>query len=161
MDKKKLIISTAMVILLPLLSALMYVGYDLIRAPSIESEIVKHLLWLQFLSVFWRIIVFGIPAALIIFYGYTTGDKITSTLSGVFLIPIFDIYSSILFELLDQDFIMANLSYWLRWNRLIDLTPFMFIYGLMGYFASRRTKASLVVAISLGILMILLILGID
>jgi len=52
MDKKKLIISTAMVILLPLLSALIYVGYDLIRAPSIESEIVKHLLWLQFLSVF-------------------------------------------------------------------------------------------------------------
>ncbi|HIH97093.1 MAG TPA: hypothetical protein HA348_06420 [Thermoplasmata archaeon] len=151
----------AMIVLLPLLSALMYVGYDLIRAPSIESEIVKHLLWLQFLSVFWRIIVFGIPAALIIFYGYTTGDKITSTLSGVFLIPIFDIYSSILFELLDPDFIMPSLHYWLSWNRLINLTPPMLIYGLMGYFASRRTKASLVVAISIGILMVLLFLGID
>jgi len=152
MNKKKLILSAAMIVLLPLLSALMYVGYDLyipIILRCTELEMVR------------RIIVLGIPAALIIYYGYTTENKIVSTLSGALLIPIFDIYSSILFELLDPDFIMANLSYWLSWNRLINLAPPVLIFGLLGYFASRRTKASLVVAIALGIFIILMFLGID
>jgi len=84
MNKKKMILSVAMIVLLPLLSALMYVGYDLyipIILRCTELEMVR------------RIIVLGVPAVLIIYYGCTTGDKITSTLSGVFLIPIFDIYS--------------------------------------------------------------------
>ena len=81
-----------------------------------------------------KIIVPGIPAALIIYYGYTTENKIVSTLSGALLIPIFNIYSEILFELLEPDFIMSSLHFWLRWEQFIDLAPPMFIYGLLGYF---------------------------
>ena len=150
MDKKKLIISTAMVILLPLLSALIYAAYVfIVSAPTIESEIVR------------RIAVLGVPAALIIYYGYTTEDKIVATLSGILFFPIFMVYTDILYDVVVQEYIYFSLHYWFSWRNFVDLLPLTLVYGLMGYFAARRTKSSLVVAISLGILMILVFLGID
>ena len=146
MDRKKLILSMAMIVLLPLLPALMYVGYKLI--PIIMKNIG---LLFGMLYIWMIIIILGIPAALIIYYGYTTGDKIISTLSGAFLIPLFSIYSEILFELLDPHFIISSLGYWLRWGTIIDFTPLTLICGLMGYFASRRTKASFSASLCLGI----------
>ena len=149
MNKKKLILSAAMIVLLPLLSALINTGYVLaVRAITPTPDIVAQGVG--------RIIFFGIPAALIIYYGYRTGDKITSTLSGVFFFPLFNFYSGIPFRSL-----IPFLRYWLSWKGFLDLAPPVLIFGLLGYFASRRTKASLVVAIALGIFIILMFLGID
>lgn len=159
-DRKKLILSMAMIVLLPLLPALMYVGYKLI--PIIMKNIGLYIEMLFGMLYIWMIIIIlGIPAALIIYYGYTTGDKIISTLSGAFLIPLFSIYSEILFELVDPHFIMSSLSYWLRWGTIIDFTPPTLICGLMGYFASRRTKASFSASIGLGILLVFMFVLID
>ncbi len=101
-------------------------------------------------------IICGVFISFIIAYGYITKDKITSTLSGAFLFPLFFIYLDILWAL-------AHHCLTIKW--LIGVLglpiPFMLINGLAGYFASRGTKVSLFVAILFGILFILFVLGID
>jgi uncharacterized membrane protein (UPF0136 family) len=44
---------------------------------------------------------------------------------------------------------------------MLDFTPFTLICGLMGYFASIRNKASLLVAVCFGILLLSILLLID
>ncbi len=141
------------IFLLPLIPTLIYVGYKLIIIPLLPS--------MQMQQVF-RILICGIPISLIIAYGYITRDKITSTLSGVFLFPLFTIYSWILLALTDHYFTIEQLIGYLR-MQLIPPTnaTFMLINGLTGYFASRGTKASLLVAILFGILFSLFVLDID
>ncbi|TQD27929.1 hypothetical protein [Methanolobus vulcani] len=146
MDKNKSILSAAIVVLLPLLPALIDVGYKLYL--PIMEDVILHILM--------TIIVFGVPEAVIIYYGYTTGDNITSTLSGVFLIPLYIFYSEILLELSDPDFIMAGLGHWLRIITIIDLVIPALICGVMGYCASKRTRASLLVSIFSGTFLILI-----
>jgi nitrous oxidase accessory protein len=110
MEKKDLFRITSMfvmILLLPLLPTLIYVGYKLIIIPSLPSMQVQQV---------FRIIICGIPLSLIIAYGYITRDKITSILSGVFLSPLFTIYSSIFWALADHYFTIEWLIGWLRWQ---------------------------------------------
>ncbi|WP_342306297.1 hypothetical protein [Methanolobus sp. ZRKC5] len=151
MDKNRSIVSAAIIILHPLLPALMDVGYKL-YSPIME-DIILHILMTT--------IIFGVPAALIIYYGYTTGDEMTSTLSGVFLIPLYNLYSDILLELLDPHFIMTGTGYWLQITTFIDLAIPALICGAMGYFASKRTRAFLWVSVFFGMLLILMFVLID
>ena len=89
-DRRELprrILTFVMIILLPLVPALMYVGYHLMipdLLPSGEFQMTV------------RILIIGIPAALLIYYGHRTGNRITSTLSGALLAPLFLRYSEIL-----------------------------------------------------------------
>lgn len=146
MDKKRMFFSAAMMILLPLLPALMDTGYKL-YSPIMEDNI---------LHILMTIIIYGLPAAVIIYYGYTTGDNITSTLSGVFLIPLYILYSEIFMELFDPHFVMAGLGHWLRITTIIDLVIFALICGIMGYCASKRTRALLSLSVFFGTLLILI-----
>ena len=149
-EKRHVVLSYAIILLLPLLSALIYAAYVfIVSAPTIESEIVR------------RIAVIGVPAALIIYYGYTRADKIVATLSGILFFPIFMVYTDILYDAVVQEYIYFSLHYWFSWRYFVDLLPLTLVYGLMGYFAARRTKSSLIISIFLGILVILLLLGID
>ncbi|ABE51638.1 NosD domain-containing protein [Methanococcoides burtonii] len=152
-DKKRSILSTSMILLLPLLPTLIGVMHEL---HLLETIISIHP-WNYMLI---RILEFGLPAAVIIFYGYTTGDKIFSTLSGVFLIPLFSIYAEVLMEMLNPYFIL-NLGHWLRWNAIVAIFPFMVLYGLTGYFGARRTKVSLIISICIAIFILVIISGID
>ena len=144
-----------MTLLLPLLPVLMYMGYEQVIIPFLHPISIKE-------QQIFRIVIFGIPVSLIIAYGYITREKITSILSGVFLIPLFIIYSWILCALADHYFTIERLIGYLR-MQLIPPTnaTFMLINGLTGYFASRGTKVSLLVAILFGILFSLFVLGID
>ncbi|WP_340819647.1 hypothetical protein [Methanolobus sp. WCC4] len=151
MDKNRSIVSAAIVVLLPLLPALIDVGYKL-YSPIME-DVILHILMTT--------VIFGVPAAFIIYYGYTTGDEITSTLSGVFLVPLYSLYSDILLELLDPHFIISGAGYWLRITTFIDLAIPAVICGAMGYFASRRTRKSLLVSVFLGMVFILMFSLID
>jgi uncharacterized membrane protein (UPF0136 family) len=144
-DKKDLFRITsmlAMILLLPLLSALIFIGCEIIAHPT-SIKIIQVC----------KIIIFGTPILLLLAYGYITKEKITSILSGVFLIPLFFFYVDILYDKFDPYF-------WLRWMVLYEYSPFMLICGLAGYFASRRTKVSLLIAIFFGILFVYIMWGI-
>ncbi len=148
MEKKdlfRMIGRLAMILLLPLALSLTYI----ILAYMIHGRL--------YLSIEPPIaaIIYGVFISLIIAYGCITRDKITSTLSGVFLFPLFTIYSGILCALADHYFTIEWLIGWLR-GQLIppSYAPFMLINGLAGYFASRGTKVSLLIAILFAILLI-------
>ena len=100
-----------MIVLLPLLSALIFMG----------CEIIAHPTSIKMIQV-CKIIIFGIPILLLLAYGYITKEKITSTLSGVFLIPLFFFYVDILY-LYDK----FDPYFWLRWMVLYEYSPFMLI----------------------------------
>ena len=151
MEKKDLLRIASMLImilLLPLFIALMFTVEKIIT-PSLKPSI-------QMQQAF-RVITFGIPILIITVYGYITKNKLTSTLSGVFLMPLSFFYIDIIFDLFNYHFIRN----WLSWKVILDLIPFMLIYGLVGHFASRGTKISLLIAIFIGIPFIFFILGID
>ncbi len=132
-----------MILLLPLLPALMYVGYEQVIILFLHPISIKE-------QQIFKIIIFGIPVSLIIAYGYITKDKITSTLSSALLMPLFFFYLGIL----------SGESY-LRLSGIIlfGFAFFMLICGLAGYFASRGTKVSLLISIFFGVLFIFIMLG--
>ena len=138
-----------MTLLLPLLPVLMYMGYEQVIIPFLHPISIKE-------QQIFRIVIFGTPISLIIAYGYITKDKITSILSGVFLIPLFFFYHNILWAL-------AHHCLTIKWLiAVLGLPiPFMLITGLAGYFASRGTKVSLLIAILFAVLFIFIVLGID
>lgn len=146
-NQKRLIYSVAIILLLPLLLALLRVGYELYLRPAFDQ-------W-------FRILIYGAPSALIIYYGYATENKVVATLCGALLNPLSGIYSFIFFALFDPEFKMAGLNYWLRWNAILDYDIFILICGLMGYFASRRTKASLLASVLLGIFFVFIMISLD
>jgi len=145
-DLFRIISRLAMILLLPLaLSLTCMIIIIKSSRPSVEPSI-------------WAII-FGISMSLIIAYGYITKNKITSTLSGVFLFPLFTTYFAILRGLADHYFTIEWLIKWLNWIFILNNTHFMLINGLAGYFASRGTKASLLIAILFAVLFIFIVLG--
>jgi len=146
-NQKRLIHSIAIIMLIPLLSALMEMGYMLYLRPELDQ-------W-------FGILIFSAPSALIIYYGYATGNKVVATLCGALLLPLLDIYTQIFFEMFDPEFIMTGLNYWLHWIRIINYAPFTLICGLMGYFASRRTKASLLASVLLGTFFVFIMASLD
>ena len=146
-NQKRLIYSVAIILLLPLLPALLIVGYNLYLIQAFEQ-------W-------FRILIFSAPLALIIYYGYATGNKVVAALCGALLLPLIHIYTQILFELFDPEFIMTGLNNWLSWTRIINNTPSTLICGLMGYFASRRTKASLLASVLLGAFFVFIMASLD
>jgi hypothetical protein len=101
-------------------------------------------------------IIHGTFISLIIAYGYITKDKITSTLSSALLIPSLYFYIAIFSG--ETHLLLTYLL--LSWRIiLIGFAFFMLICGLAGYFASRGTKVSLLIAIFFGVLFIFIMLG--
>ena len=145
---KKLCPSLLIILLIPLLPALMETLYAVYLIPSAPLSIKFQLLI--------RLIIYGSPIVLLIGYGYIAGNKVVSTVAGMFLIHLQNIYTNIFLELLDPSFIMLSPSRWLE----IEMN-LMVIHGLIGYLASQRTKAYLLVSIILSILYLILISGID
>ena len=145
---KKLCPSLLIILLIPLLPALMETLYAVYLIPSAPLSIKFQLLI--------RLIIYGSPIVLLIGYGYIAGNKVVSTVAGMFLIHLQNIYTNIFLELLDPSFIMLSPSRWLE----IEMN-LMIIHGLIGYLASQRTKAYLLVSIILSILYLILISGID
>ena len=145
---KKLCPSLLIILLIPLLPALMETLYAVYLIPSAPLSIKFQLLI--------RLIIYGSPIVLLIGYGYITGNKVVSTVAGMSLIHLQNIYTNIFLELLDPSFIMLSPSRWLE----IEMN-LMVIHGLIGYLASQRTKAYLLVSIILSILYLILISGID
>ena len=80
-DLLKIASMFVMTLLLPLLSALIFMGCEIIAHPTSIKMI-----WVC------KIIIFGIPILLLPAYGYITKEKITSILSDVFLISLFFFY---------------------------------------------------------------------
>jgi nitrous oxidase accessory protein len=148
-DLFRIIGRLALILLLPLLLELMHMGYEQIIIPFLSPISIKE-------QQIFRIVIFGTSISLIIAYGYITKDKITSILSGVFLIPLFFLYHNILWAL-------AHHCLTIKWLiAVLGLPiPFMLINGLAGYFASRGTKVSLLIAILFAVLFIFIVLGID
>ena len=145
---KKLCPSLLIILLIPLLPALMETLYAVYLIPSAPLSIKFQLLI--------RLIIYGSPIVLLIGYGYITGNKVVSTVAGMSLIHLQNIYTNIFLELLDPSFTMLSPSRWLE----IEMN-LMVIHGLIGYLASQRTKAYLLVSIILSILYLILISGID
>jgi len=139
-----------MILLLPLLLTLMYEGYKQVIIPFLHPISIKE-------QKIFIMIIFGIPLSLIIAYGYITKEKITSTLSGFFLNLLSYFYSDILFGGLFDPYFVTR---WLRWTYILDFIPVMLICGLAGYFASRGTKVSLLIAIIFGVLFIFIMQGV-
>lgn len=152
-NQKRLIHSVAIIMLFPLLLALMEVGYMFYLVPIMPISLK--------LQQLFRILIHGVPLALMIFYGYATGNKVVATLCGALLLPLESIYAEIIFERFDPEFIMADLNYWLRWNTILDFVPFILICGLIGYFASKRTKASLLASIVLFMIYLFIMINLD
>ena len=128
MEKKdilKIIGKVAMIILLPLI-------------PTICVDIMSPLAMKMIPE--YVIVVWGIPLSIIIAYGYITGDKITSILSGVLLWPLCGLY-----------LFMLKHDFTLEW-KLLFYPLYLIPYGSAGYLASRRGKISLSIAIVLAIL---------
>ncbi|MDI6885375.1 MAG: hypothetical protein QMD22_03325 [archaeon] len=152
MEKKELfrmIGRLAMILLLPLALSLTYMILTYMIHGRLRPSLEPHA----------GAIIHGIFISLIIAYGYITKDKIASILSGIFLIPLSLAYADFLSDFPDPYFVT-------RWVRLITsgvviLNPYILLGGLVGYFASRGTKVSLLVAILLGILFSLFVLGVD
>jgi len=147
-DSFRIIGMLAMILLLPLALSLTY----MILAYMIHGRL--------YLSLEPSIgaIIHGIFISLIIAYGYITRDKITSTLSGIFLIPLSFAYADFLSDFPDPYFVT-------RWLRLITsgvviFNPYILFGGLAGYFASWRTKISLLVSILFGISFSLFVWGV-
>ena len=83
-DLLKIASMFVMTLLLPLLSALIFMGCEIIAHPTSIKMI-----WVCRVC---KIIIFGIPILLLPAYGYITKEKITSILSDVFLISLFFFY---------------------------------------------------------------------
>jgi len=138
------------ILLLPLLMASLFEGYGLmvpVVLPSTELQMVL------------KAMIFGIPVAILIGFGRWTGDGTGTTLSGLLLFPLFWIYTQVLSQMFDPGFVATPL-YGLNWNFFAGTAPFVLISGSMGWFASRKTNQSLFIAIALGVLSIVIIVGI-
>jgi hypothetical protein len=145
------VITPAMILLLPLLPALMFVGYTLmipVLLPSTELQMAA------------KALLVGIPVVILLCYGRMTHDGIGTTLSGALLFPVFGIYSQILGLLFDPGFVLTLPGQWMNWNLFASITPFMLLLGVMGYLASRKTNGSLLIASIIGLLVISVVLGI-
>ncbi len=144
------VLAPALVFLLPLLSALIFVGYTLmipVLLPSTEVQLaVKSLM-------------VGIPEAVVILYGRRTLDAIGATLSGAFLYPLFGIYSQALGLLFIPGFMATPAIYWLHWSMVVGAVPFVVLLGAMGFFASKKTSGPLLIAAILGTLAIAIVWG--
>lgn len=145
------VITPAIILLLPLLPALMFVGYTLmipVLLPSTELQMAA------------KALLVGIPVVILIHYGRMTHDGIGTTLAGALLFPVFGIYSQVLGLLYDPGFMLTPPGQWMSWNLFASATPFMLLLGVMGYLASRKTVASLLIASILGLLVVAIVLGI-
>lgn len=143
-------LAPVLIFLLSILPALMFVGYSIMVPTLLPSTELQGTL---------KILIIGIPIAILVYYGHRTGDIIGSIFSGALLFPLFFLYSQIFSQMFDPSFLMTPLS-GLNWNIFIGMAPFILILSLLGYFASRKTNGSLLIALSLGVLAIVIILGI-
>ncbi len=146
------IIAPALILLLPLLPALLFTCYSLMIPVYLPST---------GLQMAVKTLIIGLPAAILILYGRRTHDVIGSVLSGVFLFPLFGMYVQGLGLLLIPGFPVTPVVHWLHWNLLAGAVPFVVLLGAMGFFASKKTIGSLLLAVSLAALVIALVWGLQ
>lgn len=152
---KKLLPSIIVILTIPLISAMIWVVYELHFVPMYRQ-----------LQIPGRLLVFSIPVALIICYGYLSANKHTSTLAGLLLLPLMSTYAEIIGGVIEPYAgMMEMLEMLLRPSRLLNLVigllPFMLLHGTIGYLASKRTKAHILGSIVLTILFLAIISGVD
>lgn len=140
----------ALILLLPLLPAIISIAYTLsipIILPSSELQMVT------------RILLIGIPVGILIHYGRSTHDVIGTTLAGALLFPLFEVYSQVLGFLIDPAFIMTSPVHWPK--MFIATWPFILLFGATGFFASRRSNLTNYIALLLGLVAVIIMLGIS
>ena len=143
-------IRSALILLLPLLPAIISIAYTLsipIILPSSELQMVT------------RILLIGIPVGILIHYGRSTHDVIGTTLAGALLFPLFEVYSQVLGFLIDPAFIMTSPVHWPK--MFIATWPFILLFGATGFFASRRSNLTNYIALLLGLVAVIIMLGIS
>lgn len=141
---------SALILLLPLLPAIISIAYTLsipIILPSSELQMAT------------RILLIGIPVGILIHYGRSTHDVIGTTLAGALLFPLFEVYSQVLGFLIDPAFIMTSPVHWPK--MFIATSPFILLLGATGYFASRRSNLTNYIALLLGLVAVIIMLGIS
>lgn len=147
----RLSIISAMILLLPLPSALIFSGFAImtpIILPSTEIQMAVKALMV------------AIPASVLILYGRYTHDKIGSTLSGAFLFPVFGLYAQVLGYLFDPGIILVLPAQLPGWDLFAGTVPFVVLLGVMGFLASRKTNVSLLIALAMGFLAVAIVTGI-
>jgi hypothetical protein len=143
-------IRPALILLLPLLPAFIFTTYTLlipIILPSIELEAVV------------RTAMITIPVAVLIFYGRSTHDTAGATLAGALLFPLFEIYSQILALLLVPGSFMTAPVHWPK--LFVATSPFILLLGAAGFLASRRSNLTIYIALVLGLVAVIIMLGIS
>ncbi|WP_445474584.1 hypothetical protein ACT9XH_09410 [Methanococcoides methylutens] len=148
---KKLLPSIIVILTIPLISAMIWVVYELHFVPMYRQ-----------LQVPGRLLVFSIPFALLIGYGYLSANKYTSTLAGLLLLPLMSTYAQIMSGVIEPYAgTMEMLEMALRPARLLNIVsgslPSILLHGAIGYLASKRTKAHILGAIVLTILYLAII----
>lgn len=139
----------AFILLLPLIPAFISIAFSLsipIVLPSRELQMAA------------RVLLIGIPVAILIHYGRSTHDVVGTTLAGVFLFLLFEVYSQVLGFLLVPAFIMTPPLHWVK--MFIATSPFSMLLGAIGYLASNVRTLSLSIALALGISAVLILTGI-
>jgi hypothetical protein len=139
----------AFILLLPLIPAFISIAFSLsipIVLPSGELQMAV------------RVLLIGIPVGILICYGRSTHDVVGTTLAGVFLFPLFEVYSQVLGFLLVPAFIMTPPVHWVK--MFIATSPFSMLLGATGYLASNVRTLSLYIALALGISAVLILTGI-
>lgn len=149
---KKFYPSLLIILLIPLLPALIWVLYEIKSTPTPMQ-----------LQLLMRFIIFGSPVILLIYYAHITGNKIFSILVGMSLFPLIFFYAEIIGELIDPHpgRIWTLIKPSFLFGLIIDVAPIMVLHGLIGYFASKRTKINLLASIVLFMAYLFIMINID
>jgi hypothetical protein len=141
----------ALVLLLPLPSALIFTAYSvftMVLLPSTELQTALKLL------------VVAIPSSTLIVYGWYTRDSTGSALAGVLLVPLFWLYVQVPALLPDPGFMPAAPVAWANPDLYTGFLPFALLFGAAGILAARRTVVSLLLAIAAGAVAAALVLAV-
>jgi len=141
----------ALILLLPLMPAAVFVAYSLlipVLLPSAEIQMAVTAL------------VIGVPAAVIILYGRTMHDPIGSALTGALLYSLFGIYAHSLGLFVVPGSMRTPVVHWFTGSFLAGMVLFVGFLGAMGFSASRRTDRSLLAAVALAALVSAIVWGI-
>lgn len=132
------------ILLIPLVSAIIWIWVVGLHLSSMEWQILG------------RLLIFGFPMVLLICYGYMSADKYASAIAGLLLFPLMLTYVEML---------QTGTGNVLQFSRLLNLitglTPLILIAGLAGYLASKKTKIHILGSVALLILVLAIIVGID
>lgn len=145
------IIAPVLILLLPLLPALMVVGWNLVIPVVLPSTELQKVV---------RVLTVGLPLAILIWFGRSTGDGFGSAIAGALLFPLITIYSEVIGQMSGFGLLVSPPDR-LIWGAFSSAVLFILILSVMGYFASKKTNGSLLVALALAGLVMAIMMGIN